>query len=77
MSCFNGCLYEKKLDTLEDRLGETRIVTKTIIFPKTLKGVRKWGGKAKIIQMVCKRDVGGSMEWGKYSYKWHDIEWVD
>ena len=64
-------LYDKLLG----REGETRIITKFLFFPKKLDNERKWLEKAHILQKVCKVDIGGSMEWGKYKHKWRDWNW--
>lgn len=70
------CLCVKELKTLEGRKGETRVVTKFLLFPKKLGNTIKWLGHAKIKQRVCERDVGGSMDWST-KLKWCDIEWMD
>lgn len=66
-----------KFKTLENRLGEKRTIEKFLWFPKILNRELRWLEKAKIIQMICQVDDGGSMEWGCYKYKWIDIEWTE
>lgn len=61
---------------LEDRLGEQRKIFKFLTFPKLLDKEWRWLGTSLIVQEVCKIDVGGSMEWGNYAYKWRDIHWA-
>lgn len=70
------CLYEKQINKLEGQEGETRTIIKFLLFPKTLNNKRKWLGHAKIKQMVCEIDIGGSMDWST-ELQWRDIEWID
>ena len=59
--------------TLKHREGETRIVTKFLLFPRCFGGQTRWLEKADIVEEVKKIDVGGSMEWGNYAWRWHEI----
>ena len=59
---------------LKDREGEERIVTKFLLFPRRFESNKwRWLERADIIERVCKVDVGGSMEWGNYSWKWEEV----
>lgn len=59
---------------LKDRQGETRVVRKFLIFPRTFESSRtRWFEYASIVEEVLQIDVGGSMEWGNYAYRWREI----
>jgi hypothetical protein len=55
---------------LKDRLGETRTVEKFLWYPRMFSKHWYWLIKAKLEQTIVEMDVGGSMEWSKYSYQW-------
>lgn len=67
----------KDKEALKQSVGRTRVVEKFLFFPKLLDNEIRWLERSKILQMVLAHDVGGSMEWGKYKYKWVDIEWTE
>lgn len=67
----------REINKLRDDRGKTRVITKFLWFPKILENQFRWLEKAKIIQIVCKVDIGQSEQWGKYRYKWLDIAWDD
>jgi hypothetical protein len=55
---------------LQDRVGETRMVTKFLWFPTMQDGHWFWLQTVIAHQQITQCDVGGSGEWGKYAYKW-------
>jgi len=60
--------------SLQDREGETRIRRKYLIKPRTFDSERtRWFEWAWITEKIVKLDVGGSMEWGKYSWQWREV----
>lgn len=64
---------------LQDRLGEERIVEKFLLFPRFYEDHRHvyWLETAKIVERICRVDVGGSCQWGEYAYKWMEQGVVD
>ena len=73
----DGLMMRWKDDPLEDRFGDVRIVKKFLVFPKKLDDEWRWWETAYIVEKVCKMNVGGSMEWGKYKHYWREIHWLD
>ena len=65
----------KKLKTLRNKIGKTRIIKKFLWFPTTIGFEWRWLETAKIIQQVTQIDTGGSGEWGVYDYKWLNMRW--
>lgn len=65
-----------KVDRLKDQLGEQRIITKFLLFPKSIGNDIRWLEKATILQEVMPIDVGGSMEWGNYRHRWVDVSFL-
>lgn len=56
---------------LKSREGETRVVRKFLIWPRTFESERtRWMEYADITEEIMRVDVGGSMEWGNYAWKW-------
>lgn len=66
----------EKILTEED-YGKIRLVHRFLWFPTKLNGTYRWWSKEYIVQVVAKRDVGGTMEWGHYKYFWTDYDWLD
>jgi len=64
-------------DKLINRIGEERIITKFLLFPKKLHNEWRWLEKASIRQRVMKLDVGGTMMYGKYKCQWRDLQWEE
>jgi hypothetical protein len=63
---------------LKDREYEKRTVKRFLLFPKCLYGKHwRWMEYAWIKQRIERHDLGGSGEWGRYSWKWTDVEFVD
>ena len=64
---------------LQDRLGEERVVRKFVLWPRHFGTDKrgKWMTFADIVEKVCEVDVGGSMEWGDYRYKWVEVAFAD
>ena len=63
---------------LKDRVGETRVVTKFLWWPKSLNtGKWRWMECVNIIEEIHAVDIGGSCEWGKYEYKWCELGFDD
>lgn len=59
---------------LKDREGEVRTVRKFLLFPRRFDSKHwRWLEFALIKEEVCKVDVGGSMEWGNYAWRWCEI----
>jgi hypothetical protein len=58
-------------------VGQERVISKFLLFPKKLGKEIRWFECAKIRQKVIALDVGGSMEWGKYKNSWVDVEWIN
>lgn len=59
---------------LKHRLGERRIVRKFLWWPRRFDGSHwRWLEYADIVEEVCEVDVGGSMDWGNYSYEWREV----
>ena len=66
-----------KVNKLKDRLGEERVISLFLFFPKKLQDEWRWMERAYIKQSVQKMDVGGSMDWGNYRNKWVDLSWEE
>lgn len=59
---------------LKPRVGEKRVVSKFLLWPRCFGGrSTRWLERADIIEQVMRVDVGGSMEWGNYAWKWVEI----
>lgn len=59
---------------LKKRAGEIRIKRKFLFFPRTFNGkFTRWLEFADIKEQITKVDVGGSMEWGNYAWRWIEI----
>ena len=56
-------------------LGKERIIETFLWFPLRLGTQWRWLERVRIFQKVLEIDVGGSMEWGKYAYRWCNIRW--
>lgn len=55
---------------LQKRLGEKRVISKRYWFPIRFDAHWYWLQKLLVVQEIKEVDVGGSMEWGNYSYEW-------
>ena len=53
-----------------ERCGETRTVEKFLWYPQMFSKHWYWLIKVKLQQTILKIDIGGSVKWGKYSFKW-------
>lgn len=63
---------------LKDRLGEKRTVNKFLWYPRYLGQTRwRWLERAQIVEEIREVDIGGSMQWGYYSYEWRERGFVD
>ena len=72
-----GKLMRWKSEELSERMGEVRVTSKFLWFPKKLDSEWRWWEKVYVLQEVSKWDVGGSGEWGRYKYGWADRNWLD
>lgn len=66
---------------LKANLGDQYKAEAFLWFPKRLRNADdelewRWLEHALIIYEVLKVDVGGSMEWGNYAYKWYAVKWA-
>ena len=58
-------------ESLKSREGETRVVRKFLLWPRHLGSDEwRWLCYADIVEKIVAHDVGGSMEWGNYAWKW-------
>lgn len=63
---------------LKDCLGEQRIKRKFLLFPRRFTAAEwRWLEYADITEEVCEVDVGGSMEWGNFAYRWVEVGFAD
>lgn len=60
---------------LKSREGETREVKKFLFFPKHFIEDTKWHWLETVImeERICKVNIGGSMEWENFAWKWCEI----
>jgi hypothetical protein len=65
--------------SLKARAGETRVVTKFLLWPrKFLNSPRtRWLERSEIREEIMAVDVGGSCEWGNYAWKWRETGFAD
>lgn len=71
-------MFFKSRFYLRDREGETRVRRKFLFFPKTFERKRtRWLCYANIIEKVMPLDIGGTMVWGAYEWKWVPIDFED
>ena len=68
--------WKSKAMTKEDE-GLTRTVRKFLLLPRCQSGTWYWLETVSVLQKVVEMDVGGSMDWGNYAYKWVDWEIVE
>lgn len=66
-------LFVPKVNGMQ--IGDVRVVTKLLIFPKTLNGKRKWLKRAKIEQECFGRAI--CAEGGYYPVGFEDKRWAD
>ena len=69
--------WKDRHKALEKRVGERRIVKKFLLFPTKLDSEWRWFENVLIIQKVTQVDIGGSIEWGSFSYEWRNECWLD
>lgn len=64
---------------LKDREGEERVRRKFLLLPRQLGESKEWRWLeyANIIEQVRRVDVGGSMEWGRYTWVWLEVGFAD
>ena len=64
---------------LRDRCNEQRIVRKFLWWPRKFRFSPKcrWLEWANILEQVCECDIGGSMEFGNYTYSWREIGFAE
>jgi len=65
-----------QLRKLKSRLGEQRVIEKFLWLPVQIGDDIRWLERVRIVQEVIEVDVGGSMEWGNYAYKWLNVKFV-
>lgn len=59
---------------LQAREGEERVVRKFLLWPRGFEAKEwRWLEWADLVEKVTKIDVGGSMQWGCYAWKWVEI----
>ena len=64
--------------TLKDRLGEKRVRRKFLLMPRSFRtGESRWLEWADVVEEILEIDVGGSMEWGEYAYRWREVGFAD
>ena len=60
--------------SLKPLLGQRRVVRKFLILPRRFESQKtRWLEYADIVEEVMRVDVGGSCEWGCYSYCWREV----
>lgn len=66
---------------LRDKEGEVRIRKRFLFFPLTFDRKKtRWLCFANVVERVERVervDVGGSMEWGNYAWKWVPVDFAD
>lgn len=63
---------------LRDRLGETRIRRKFLLWPRRFRRKHwRWLEYADVVEKVTEVDMGGTMEWGNHSYQWCEVGFAD
>ena len=63
---------------LRDREGETRVVRKFLLWPRTFNSTHtRWLVYANIIEVIQRIDIGGSGEWGSYKWSWCETGFDD
>jgi len=62
---------------LKPREGEERMVRKFLWWPRSFGGEKRWMEWCNIVEMVLRIDVGGSMEWGNYAWRWCETGFAD
>ena len=62
----------------KDMEGDERIIKGFLFLPRCLGKSHYWHWLKWVLikQRICKIDIGGSMEWGKYTWKWENIDFV-
>lgn len=56
-------------------VGDKRIITKFLLFPRCINGETRWLEKATYLQ-ECVLEMGyGSMDYSKHK-AWQDMEWI-
>lgn len=56
-------------------VGDSRIVTKFLFFPKKINREWRWLERASILQRCVEQMNSGSMDYG-YHKTWRDIQWI-
>ncbi|UUV46802.1 hypothetical protein [Bacillus phage vB_BanS-Thrax4] len=56
-------------------VGDTRYITKFLLFPKKINREWRWLERATILQKCVERMNSGSMDYG-YHKAWMDIQWI-
>lgn len=63
---------------LMSREGEHRVVRKFLWRPRQFGIVEtRWLEFARVREQVCKIDIGGNSQWGKYRYDWVEYGFAD
>jgi len=64
---------------LKDREGDKRVRRKFLLLPRQFGDGKEWRWLeyAHIIEQVCRVDVGGSMEWGRYAWAWVEVGYAE
>lgn len=70
--------FSRQRYKLKYQEGQVRDVKKFLWYPRSF-DTKEWRffETAIIIEKVMKVDIGGSMQWGKYAWKWVEIGFRD